>query len=195
MTATGRRTLRADAARNRELVLEAAERLLRERGLDVTVQEIADEAGVGVGTVMRRFRGKDELVAALVEARMEALLTIVERAIEASEEEPWDAFAAAFTDAVELHVRDRAFMEAVEGSHVETSRQAELGVHVRELLAQLVGRGIEAGVVRDDLTVADVPQLACMVSRASCGSGSDACTSEDGWRRTCAIVLDGMRAR
>ncbi len=182
-------TLRRDAARNRQRVLDAASALLRERGLDVTMQEIADAAGVGVGTVCRRFRTKDDLVAALVRQRLERLLEILQDGIAAMDDDPWAAFADSFTASVELHANDRGFNEAVAASGVACSAPPE---QLSAMLDELVRRAIEAGVVRADLTAQEIPQLACMVSRA--GGSAIGPVDDDAWRRACAIVLDGMRA-
>ncbi|HEY1318923.1 MAG TPA: helix-turn-helix domain-containing protein, partial [Streptosporangiaceae bacterium] len=59
------RPLRRDAERNRQRILKAAAEVFNERGLDVSLDEIARHAGVGVGTVYRRFRTKEELIEAL----------------------------------------------------------------------------------------------------------------------------------
>ncbi len=185
--------LRADAARNRELVLEAAGRLFRARGLDVTMQEIADEAGVGVGTVCRRFRSKDDLVAALVARRIEGLLARLRAGVDALDADPWGAFAATFSDVVELHVRDRGFIEALAARERCTPPSDAQRGQLLDLLGQLVDGARYAGVVRADLRAAEIPELACMVSRAGASAAGGA--ESDAWVRACELVLDGMRAR
>jgi AcrR family transcriptional regulator len=170
-------------------VLDAASRLLRERGLDVTMQEIADEAGVGVGTVCRRFRTKDELVAALVDERIERLLAILRRGLEQMDDDPWQAFSGAFTAAVELHARDRGFSEALAATGSDCRPAPP---ELRELLDAILARAIDEGVVRPDLTAVEIPQLACMVSHTGASAAGPA--AQGAWRRTCEIVLDGMRA-
>jgi AcrR family transcriptional regulator len=167
--------------------------LLRERGLDVTMQEIADAAGVGVGTVCRRFATKQDLVAALVHERLEVLLDIVRRGIDGLDRDPWDAFSTAFIDAVQLHVHDRGFMETIGCEHANHPRHEELLHDLIVLLRVLVRRGIELGALRDGLEAEDIPELACMVSRTSTTSSSQ--LVPDSWRRSCAIVLDGLRAQ
>jgi AcrR family transcriptional regulator len=192
MSVAGPRTLRADAARNRELVLTAAARLLRERGLDVTMQQVADEAGVGVGTVFRRFAGKDELVAAVVEERMGELLALGREAATASVEDPWGAFEAFFLGAAQMHVRHRGFMEAVGGEHVAHPRHDKLRVELMMHLRAIVQAAHDAGVLRADVVAEDIPELAWLVSRTSCMPVSE--IEQDAWRRPFAIVLDGLRA-
>ena len=81
------RPLRRDAARNRERILQAAGEVFATRGLEVTLDDIAHCAGVGVGTVYRRFHDKEELIDALFDDRMDALLTVAEEALAA--DDPW----------------------------------------------------------------------------------------------------------
>ena len=192
-TATIDAPLRADAARNRELVLEAAGRLFRTHGLDVTMQQVADEAGVGVGTVCRRFRTKDDLVAALVEQRMERLLARLRDGIDQLDDDPWRAFASAFADSVELHVRDRGFIEALAAREQCAPPSDAQRTELLDLLTRLVEGARAAGAVRADLRAEEIPELACMVSRAGASAAGPA--SSGAWVRACEVVLDGMRAR
>src|SRR5205809_6714083 len=73
---SGARPLRRDAERNRQRILAAAAEVFHERGLEVSLDEIARHAGVGVGTVYRRFRTKEELVEALFMDRLEMIAAI-----------------------------------------------------------------------------------------------------------------------
>ena len=75
------RPLRRDAARNRERILAAAAELFTERGLQVTLDEVARRAGVGVGTVYRRFPDKEALTDALFEERITALVDLAQQAL------------------------------------------------------------------------------------------------------------------
>jgi AcrR family transcriptional regulator len=184
--------LRADAARNRALVLEAAERLLGEHGLDVTMQEIAVAAGVGVGTVFRRFATKEELVAAVVERRMARMLELMDDAVARSDDDPWHAFADCFVSVVELHVRHRGLMEALAGVEYSVPVCDDARDQIRDRVATLVDRAVASGAMRADAMVEDIPALVCAISRT--GSTSSDPADDGAWRRTCEIFLDGMRA-
>src|SRR3954465_11493357 len=83
-------TLRADAERNRRRILEAAAAAFAESGLDVGVAEIARRAGVGAGTIFRRFPTKEDLVVAIVEERIAQMVTLAEEALE--EDDAGEAF-------------------------------------------------------------------------------------------------------
>ena len=82
------RPLRADAERNRQRILAAAAELFAERGLDVSLDDIAAAAGVGVGTVYRRFPDKDALIDALFEAKIDRVVALADDALEL--EDPWE---------------------------------------------------------------------------------------------------------
>src|SRR5947209_14869447 len=84
------RSLRADARRNREAVIAAAKKLFADQGLDAQMPDVARVAKVGVGTVYRHFRTKDELIAALVADRFERLAEKAREGLQAGD--PWQGF-------------------------------------------------------------------------------------------------------
>src|ERR1700743_3047131 len=84
---TGERPLRRDAERNRQRTRPPAAELFAERGLAATLDEVARAAGVGIGTVYRRFPDKESLIAELFRDRVDALVTVAEEACAAAD--PW----------------------------------------------------------------------------------------------------------
>ncbi len=185
-------SLRADATRNRARVLASAEKLFAERGIDVSMREIADEAGVGVGTIFRRFATKSDLVVAVLFARMEDIAALAECAVERSVDEPWNAFADYFVGATELHTRHRGLMESIGSAHSVCSSLAEVRDRLVRDLRLLVTRAIDAGELRADVVAEDIPAIQCAISRTSCMPVAAA--EPEAWRRSCALLLDGMRA-
>ena len=105
------RPLRADAARNRARVLDAARTAFAEAGLDVGVEEIARRAGVGKGTLYRRFPTKE----ALVRAIFEDILDEIERLVAEAEAEPdaWEAFAHYLSGAARMQASNQGFFDVV----------------------------------------------------------------------------------
>jgi AcrR family transcriptional regulator len=85
------RPLRRDAALNRQRILQAASEVFTERGLEVSLDEVARRAGVGVGTVYRRFRTKEDLVEALFVDRIDEVAALAEKATQAAD--PWSGLA------------------------------------------------------------------------------------------------------
>src|ERR1700744_599668 len=92
--------LRRDAERNRQRILDAAAELFPERGLGVTLNDIAHHAGVGVGTVYRRFPDKEQLVDALSREKLEQLVGLMETAL--ADPDPWHGLVGYFEGALAL---------------------------------------------------------------------------------------------
>ena len=180
--------LRADAERNRAHILEAAAAAFADGGLDVPVAEIARRAGVGPGTLFRRFPTKDDLVIAIVEQRIEHLSALLDRAL--ANPDPWAGFADCMAAGVELQVRDRGVLEAVGERFFGDPRMRELKAKVNPKVAALLERAQRAGVVRDDIEPQDIPILIQGAARAGCNvpSGDPALAS-----RYLTIILDGLR--
>lgn len=180
--------LRADARRNRERVLAAARSVFARRGLEAGVDEIAREAGVGVGTLYRRFPTKDALVLAIVEDAMGALLEELSAA--ARVQDPWQGVETAMLALAESMAADRGFVDAVR-EHLLT---LPLFLSLRERLLgacePLVARGRAAGALRDDVEPLDLLLLARGVVRMPPDRDD---LDPRLWRRYMAIVLDGLR--
>src|SRR4051794_21946295 len=103
--------LRADAARNRERILAAAAEAFAGGGLTVTLDEIARRAGVGVGTVYRRFPDKDVLIDALFEQRIAELVALAVEAREAPD--AWTGLVHFFEAGLALQAADRGLKEVL----------------------------------------------------------------------------------
>jgi AcrR family transcriptional regulator len=188
MTTAGR-PLRADAQRNRQRLLQAAHELFAERGLSVTLDDIAHRAGVGVGTAYRRFGSRDELVTALFEERMQEILSLADQALEI--EDPWEALVTFLTRMAELQASDRGLKEVMLGSVEGRERVARLRDQLRPRGEALVARAKTAGMLRPDFDVSDVPLLQMMVAAIADVAPP---ARPDLWRRCLALLIDGIRA-
>lgn len=180
--------LRADAERNRLHILEAAAAAFADGGLDVPVAEIARRAGVGPGTLFRRFPTKDDLVIAIVEQRIQDICALVDAALE--NPDPWAGFVECMEAAVTMQVRDRGVLEAVGERFFGDPRMRALKAKVNPKVAALLARAQAAGVVRDDIEHQDIPVLIQAAARAGCVMPT--CDAELS-RRYLAIMLDGLR--
>ena len=98
------RPLRRDAERNRQRILKAASEVFTERGLDVSLDEVARHAGVGVGTVYRRFRTKEDLVEALFINRIEEVAALAEEAAQVPD--PWSGLVCFMEQMTEMLAGD-----------------------------------------------------------------------------------------
>jgi AcrR family transcriptional regulator len=185
----GKPTLRADARRNREAVLEAARERFGECGLECQMEDIARTAGVGVGTVYRHFPTKGDLIGALVSDRFRRLAERTEEAL--AQEDPWEAFCDLMRYSAEYQVRDRGLSEFL-------SSQPQLGQHeavqsgLADLTAQLIAKAQRAGGMRKDAVIEDVPTLICGLGAVTAGAAGN--MPELNWERYVEIMLDGLRA-
>jgi AcrR family transcriptional regulator len=181
--------LRADAARNRERIVAAAASVFAQRGLDASTSEIAHEAGVGEATLFRRFPCKDDLIDAIIEARMEEVVALADAAAE--DADPGAALERFMQDVVKSFRRDRGFFEAAGDRCFTDPRLTKLRGRSLAAMGRLLKRAQDAGAVRADLSPADLSFLI--------GSGAYAMgvplpgLRDDLWKRYLRIILDGMR--
>ena len=183
---TSTRPLRADAARNRGLLLTAAADEFAERGLDASVADIARRAGVGKGTVFRHFATKDDLLAAIVLDRIDALNAVGERLLDAAD--PGAALLEFLTVAAhQRQQRDLSFLQEAGELNAEVTRVRAQMFHT---VHTLVARAREHGAVRADVTGTDIILLMCAPNYVT-SYVPDA--SPDLWQRYLAIIFDGLR--
>ena len=183
------RPLRADAERNRRRIIDAARELFAARGLDVTLNDIARHAGVGVGTVYRRFPDKDLLIEALFEERVAELEAIALAGL--AMDDPWEGIEATLTGVLELQEADRGFKELI--LSVDRSRDgiAPIRARMAPVVAELMTRAKTAGKLRADIVPQDFPLLQILLG-AVIDVSRDA--SPGLWRRYLELILQGMRA-
>ena len=155
------RPLRKDAERNRLRILTAAGELFAERGLGVTLDDIARHAGVGVGTVYRRYPNKEVLIDALFEQRIEACARSPTEAL--ADADPWDGFVYYFEQGSELQARDRGLKELLTCSAHGGGCVAEARERLRTLRHRVFDRAKAAGVVRADVDPFDSPMIQFML--------------------------------
>ncbi|MFD9668300.1 TetR/AcrR family transcriptional regulator [Rhodococcus sp. NPDC059968] len=179
--------LRADAARNYRRIVEAAHVVFGRGGVDVPMDEIAAEAGVGIATVYRRFPSREELVRAVLDQRItQALTPAMERARE--EPDPRKALRLVLDTALALAARERITIAVASNIGMMTM---DLAHKVWEPVSTFIKRGQAAGVIRADLVPEDTPRLMLMLvgTLPSFEPGSD------GWRRYLELMLDGLAPR
>src|SRR5215210_2076909 len=115
---TATKTLRSDARRNRQRLIASAHELFAREGVDVSVEELTQHAGVGMGTLYRHFPTKDDLIDAVLEDAFGELLALAESAAEA--EDAWSGFTRFLERALELRVQNRGLKDLLaSGEHGE----------------------------------------------------------------------------
>ena len=182
------RPLRADAERNRRRLLDAAREVFAERGLEATLDDIAKHAGVGVGTAYRRFADKDELIDALFEEELVKIVDVADAA--AAHEDPWEGLVYWLEHLTEMQVANRGLKSVMTSSARGKERVAAGRAQIGPRIGPLVLRAREAGVVRPDLEIGDIPMIVYMVTSVAEYAGS---IDPELWRRYLTIALDGLR--
>ncbi|GEL93979.1 TetR/AcrR family transcriptional regulator [Cellulomonas composti] len=182
------RPLRADAARNRRKVLDAATELFDEQGTDASLEEVARRAGVGVGTLYRHFPTRLALIEAVYRASVDQF---VARADELSATRPageaLDEWVMGFVGYV---VRKKGMASALKAGLGPDAAQVmgESRAKLEGAAARLLTAAAEAGSIRSDLEPADLMRAVSGVCMAGVESGDRERT-----QRVLRLVLDGLR--
>jgi AcrR family transcriptional regulator len=189
----GAKPLRADAARNRQKILDAARAAFAEDGRDAQIDDVARRAGVGVGTVYRHFPTKESLALAIVEQRFATIIEHLRNEL-IPDPDPWHALERSFELCVTTQLADRGYADAVASLADANALAGPMGPRAEqmqelmELSGVLVDRARAAGVVRDDLRATDMPPLYAGLASVVQAGVAD-------WRRYVEILLDGLRPR
>ena len=188
IVSTTNQQLRKDAERNRQRILDAARELFAERGLGVTLNDIAHHAGVGVGTVYRRFPDKEVLIDTLFQEHLDEWRRLFEEGLD--DPDPWHAVVSVHERALELWARNRGLKEIILGSPQASEFATQQRAQLHPLAAKLIKRAQGAGEVRPDATTQDFGVVMLMI-----GEVMDAAhgVSPELWRRYLRIALQGLR--
>jgi AcrR family transcriptional regulator len=181
--------LRRDAQRNHEKIVAAARELFTQRGIDVSLDDIARHAGVGVATAYRHFPEKEQLIDAVVSQAMERTVDLTRDA--AAQERAWDGLVLWLTRITEMQAGD-AGLRAVMKSHSRGGERAqEAHDKIADALTKLVRRARAEGDLRKDFELSDIGVVNFML-----GAAIDVTDPEEpgNWRRYLDLVLDGMRS-
>jgi AcrR family transcriptional regulator len=151
--------MRKDALRNRQRLLEAADAMFREHGVEVSVGEIADAAGVGRGTLFRNFRNKDALIAAVVAERISEVLDYGRKLLEHDPDDAEVTFTFV-TGLVQRQEENKALLQAVTDDLIMSVPELEKAhTAMMELMGALLARGKRVGAIRPEATATDLMML------------------------------------
>ncbi|MGA7396049.1 MAG: helix-turn-helix domain-containing protein [Solirubrobacterales bacterium] len=183
------RPLRADARRNRQLILKAAGEVFAEHGLDSSLDQIAAHAGLGVGTVYRRFPDKDVLIDELFKQRLGRFVAIAEEC--AAMDDAWTGLTTFIARGSLLQGRDSGLRDLLMGPGLNRELLKEPRARLAPLVGSMVERAKASGKLRQDFDVLDVPIAEMMLARIIEIAGPEA---PDVWQRHYTMLIDGMRA-
>jgi AcrR family transcriptional regulator len=180
--------VRKDAARNRELLVEAARTVFADRGFGATLDDIARHAGVGTGTAYRHFPNKQAIAA---EVLADAAQQIAEDAEDAmAVEDPWQAVIIFFENTAARLAADRGLYQNLAGQS-SVGDKARIWPQIVENVTRLFDRAKSAGAIRSDAEPEDAALILAMLGAPFALS---AAASIPCWRRYLAMLLDGLRA-
>lgn len=180
--------MRADARRNQERILASARELFARPGAQPQMEEVAAHAGVGLGTLYRRFPTKEALVTAMVQERFASFVAIARAAEEV--EDPYDALVAAMRGHAEAAENDAVFQLAMMQLDTFHWQGIELDqAAVGESVTRILERAKAAGVVRDDLTFDDYTMVMGSITATMHFGYSSA-----GWERHLVLIVEGLRS-
>jgi AcrR family transcriptional regulator len=179
--ATAGRPLRRDAAQNRDRVIAAANQVFAEQGLEAGVAEIARAAGVGMGTLYRRFPTKEALIDALVRGVLEAIIEMATRALQ----EPDGAGLERFLlESSAYQAEHRGCLPRLWGTDHELVHTA------RGLITRLLKEAKDHQRIRADLTNTDVTVILWSIRGILETTGD---LAPDAWQRHLELLIAGMR--
>jgi AcrR family transcriptional regulator len=184
---TGFRGRQQEAARNDRKVLDAAREVFATQGWDAPVSAVAERAGVGMGSLYRRYGSKTELLQRLCVLAMEQNIAAAEQSL--AMDEPWEALSSYVRACVGFNAGAFA---PLAGTLEVTDEMIIIAKRSTRLLARLVKRAQTAGALRGDVTATDITSLIEQFSRPS--ANPDAPFDQFAQIRTLAIALDGLRS-
>jgi AcrR family transcriptional regulator len=187
---TAPRTLRADAERNRQAIICAAAEVFAAEGSEVTLERIAGAAGVGVGTIYRRFATIEELVGVVFEEKMTRYADRTEQAAELALTQPWEAFRDYMLFILEQQASDIAFSDVILSPRRGTERFRQQTKRALGASIQLVDRARGAGAIRPDFDHSDLYLL--MQANAGLVRGTQR-SAPDAWKRFGDYLLQAFR--
>ncbi|HEY2766451.1 MAG TPA: helix-turn-helix domain-containing protein [Pseudonocardiaceae bacterium] len=189
----GETPLRADARRNRDQIIAAARAIFAAQGPDVPMEEVAREAGVGVGTLYRRFPDREALIRAVARDNFSRMLTQARDAV-AEESTAWDALVRLLRQSRELELSAQLAMHsplawAVIRDDLTTQQFRDA---MFDTLDEVVHAAQAEGSLRRDVDTGDVTILiSLLLRRMRNSSGKDTQLASE---RALGIMLDGLRA-
>lgn len=185
---TSGKPLRKDAERNRQRILASAREVFAQRGLSATLDDVAEHAGVGVGTVYRRFPDKDALIDVVLEEGIDEVVAIAEEGM--AMEDAWEGLVHFLREGLALQAANRGLREIIFSSERGEQRTRLARERIAPRVIEMATRAQAAGQLRADIAPTDFPLM-----QFTMGHLADFTAEHpDLWRRMHTVLIDGLRA-
>lgn len=184
-----RRPMRRDARESRGKLIAAAQREFAARGVDASLERIAREAGVGIGTLYRHFPTRLDLLMAAFEPRLKEFLDGAAKALDL--QDPWEGFVSYLENLFGMQVGDRGFNDFLSRRFTDNAETERIHDQMCDQIDDVLGLAQEAGEARPDITRADIVNLIWSIGRII---DATADTAPNAWRRYLHLMLDAYRA-
>lgn len=177
--------LRADAERNRQLIIDVASEVFAEKGVDAGFDEIARRACVGVGTVYRRFPERGQLVEAILERTLTRMTALAEEALTAKD--AWTGLTELFRGGIRLQLDNHGLQQLLKTTGEWADHGPEAKAKLLPVVQQVLDRAKEQGRIRQDVELTDLGMVMTMVTAIHHPDFPDL------WERYLTILLDGLQ--
>ena len=184
-----RRPLRRDAQERRGNLIAAAQREFAAHGVDASLEKIARDAGVAIGTLYRHFPTRLDLLMAAFRPRLQEFLDGAAKALEM--DDPWDGFVCYLENLFAVQAGDRGFNDFLSRRFPGNAETERIHDVMCQQIEDVLTRAQEAGDARPDITQADIVNLIWSNGRIIDATSAKAPTA---WRRQLYLMLDAYRA-
>ena len=184
-----RRPLRRDARESRDRLLAAARAEFAARGVEASLEKIARDAGVSIGTLYRHFPTRLDLLIAALRPRLQEFVDGADRALAMAD--PWDGFVAYLDNLFAVQAGDRGFNDFLSRRFPGNSETEQIHDVMCQQIEDVLARAQEAGKARPDITQADIVNLIWSNGRIIDATSAKA---PKAWRRQLYLMLDAYRA-
>lgn len=184
-----RRPLRRDARERRDKLVAAAQHEFAARGVDASLEKIARDAGVAIGTLYRHFPSRLDLLMAAFEPRLHEFLRGADEALEIGD--PWEAFVCYLENLFAVQAGNRGFNDFLSRRFPGNAETERIHDQMCQQIEDVLARAQEAGQARRDITQADIVNLIWSNGRIIDATSATAPTA---WRRQLHLMLDAYRA-
>ena len=184
-----RRSLRRDARERRGRLIAAAQHEFASHGVDASLEKIAREAGVAIGTLYRHFPTRLDLLLAAFKPRLQEFLDGAAKALEM--DDPWEGFVYYLENLFGMQAGDRGFNDFLSRRFPDNADTEHIHDQMCRQIGDVLSRAQEAGKARPDITQADIVNLIWSNGRIIDATST---TAPNAWRRYLYLMLDAYRA-